>query len=241
MNDTPTIACLHATRGRPEKALATMRLWAERATNPGDIEYVLAYERDDTATEAHLDRMLPGSKMPWFDGEVVVIRGAFGGSAPAWNSAYSASSGSLLVQVSDDFVPPQDWDTALLNRLPSMWETENFVIAVNDGLRRDKLMTMFICTRAYAEQKNEFLHPGYFGLFSDDDVTFTAYKDQSNGNCRVIEARDLLFKHEHHCIGNQEPDETYRWQSRPEAYAHGKKLFCERHPHAYGKEARLWL
>jgi hypothetical protein len=57
----------------------------------------------------------------------------------------------------------------------------------------------------------------------------------------VIEARDLLFKHDHHCIRNEEPDETYRWQSRPEAYEQGKKLFLERNPHAHGKEAKLWM
>lgn len=236
-----TISLLHATKGRPEKAVQAMRLWAERATNPHEIEYVLAYERSDTATGAHLDAVLPTAEMPWHDGGVVVIRGDFGGSAPAWDSAYVASSGNLLVQVSDDFEPPEHWDTALLNRLPPLWETENMVIAVSDGLRRDKLMTMFICTRAYAIQKGEFLHRGYQSMFSDDDATFIAYKDQSNGNCRVIEARELLFMHKHHCIDNSEPDETYRWQNRPEAYSAGRKLFTERNPHAYGKEARLWL
>lgn len=218
-----------------------MRLWASRATNPREVEYVLAYERDDTATGAHLDAILPTAEMPWFEGGVVVIRGAFGGSAPAWNSAYKASTGNLLVQVSDDFECPQDWDTALLGRLPPLWERENIVIAVSDGLRRDKLMTMFICTRAYADQKGEFICPLFQSMFSDDDVTFTAYKDQSNGNCRIIEARDLLFRHDHHCIDNREPDATYCWQNRPEAYAAGRKLFMERHPHAYGKEAKLWL
>lgn len=236
-----TISLLHATKGRPEKCIATMRLWAERATNPREIEYVLAVERDDAATLNHLDAILPTAEMPWFEGGVVVIRGAFGGSAPAWNSAYKASTGNLLVQVSDDFEPPQDWDTALLSRLPPMWENEKCVIAVSDGLRRDKLMTMFVCTRAYADQKGEFLHPGYQSMFSDDDATFLSYKDQSNGNCRVIEARDLLFRHDHHCIDGRPPDATYAWQSRPEAYAAGRKLFWERHPHAYGREARLWL
>lgn len=236
----PTISLLHSTRGRPEKCIAAMRLWAERATNPGEIEYVLAYERDDAATESHLDRVLPGANLPWFDGEVVVIRGQFGGSAPAWDSAYKASSGNLLIQVSDDFVPPPDWDTALLNRLPPMWESERAVIAVSDGLRRDKLLTIFICTRAYADQKGEFLHRGFQSMFSDDDASYLAYRDQSTGNCRVIEARDLVFEHQHHVKLGIEPDETYRWQNRPEAYAAGQKLFNERNPHANGRDYRLW-
>jgi hypothetical protein len=79
-------------------------------------------------------------------------------------------------------------------------------------------------------------------MFSDDDATFRAYKDQSEGKCRVIEARDLIFTHRYHCAYPEVPeDETYRFQNRPESYEAGKKLFLERNPHAYGKEARLWM
>lgn len=239
--DTPIISLLHATRGRPEKAIATMRLWAEKATDPGQIEYIIAYEKDDAITGDHLDAALPESGLPWFGDGVVAIRGTFGGSAPSWNAAFKVSTAPLLVQLSDDTIAADNWDTALLNRLPPMWESENIVIAVNDGIRRDKLMTQFICTRAYADFKGEFLHPKFLSLFSDDDATFRAYKHQSEGKCRVIEARDLLFKHDHHCIRNEEPDATYAWQSRPEAYELGKKLFTERNPTAYGRDAKLWL
>lgn len=240
--NTPTISLLHATLGRPEKALATMRLWAERAYTPALVEYVLAWEKDDEASTKHFDEVLPTAEMPWADGGVVAIRGAFGGSAPAWAAAAMASSGELLIQVSDDFEPPEHWDAALLNRLPEKWETEPLVIAVSDGLRRDKLMTMFVCTTAYAAQKGEFLHAGYQSMFSDDDATFRAYHDQAQGKCRVIEARDLVFTHKHHCANPDVPeDDTYRWQNRPEAYEAGKKLFVERNPTAYNKHASLWM
>ncbi len=239
----PICSLLHATRGRPEKALRTMQLWAERATNPEQVEYVLAWEKSDEATTIHFDAVIPTLNLPWIGGSVMAIRGDFNGSAPAWDAAARASMGELLIQVSDDFDdPPQDWDMALLGRLPTGWEQESHVIAVNDGLRRDKLMTMFICTRWYAEQKGEFLHKGYQSMFSDNDATYLAYRDQSNGNCRVHEARDLLFKHNHHCANPDVPeDDTYRFQNRPEAYASGLKLFNERNPHAYGRDAKLWL
>lgn len=238
---TPTLSLLHATRWRPEKAIACMKLWMSRADKPGDIEYIIAYERDDVASDVAFEKALEGATDITF-GSVAAIRGDFGGSAPAWNAAFSASSGSLLVQVSDDFEPPENFDTALLNRLPPMWEKERLVIAVADGIRRDNLMTMAICTRAYANWKGEFLHPKYLGLFSDDDFTFRSFKHQSEGNCRVIPSKDLLFLHRHHCVNPDVPnDDTYEWQSRTEAYVHGKKLFLERNPHAYGTEAKLWM
>lgn len=241
MNGTPTIALLHATKGRPEKALATMRLWAERAYTPALVEYVLAWEKSDEASTKYFDEKLPIAEMSWSEGGVVAIRGEFGGSAPAWDAACRVSSGSLLIQISDDLLCPEHWDAALLNRLSPGWEQENIVIAINDGLRRDRLMCHAICTATYAAFKGEFLHAGYQSMYSDSDFTITAYRDQDRGQCKVIEARDLLFEHDHHCRTNTPPDQTYEWTNRPEAYAHGKKLFCERHPHAYGKEAKLWL
>jgi hypothetical protein len=240
--NTPTVSLLHATKGRPEKCIAAMKLWAERATNPGAIEYIIAYERDDVATEDHLDEVLSSEELPWFSGGALAIRGAFGGSAPAWNAAHKAASGALLVQVSDDSEPPQDWDAALLNRLSPQWEQERIVIAVSDGLRRDNLMTVAICTAAYAKWKGEFLHPGFQSMYSDDDFSFRAFKHQNEGECRVIPAKELVFLHRHHCANPDVPeDDTYRWQNRPEAYAAGRALFIERNPHAYGKDAKLWL
>lgn len=242
MSDTPVISLLHASKGRATKALQTMRLWAERCTRPEDVQYVFALESTDAETDAMLERELPVANLPWWnEGDVVAVRGNFGGSAPAWNAACKVSGGALLLQISDDLVCPQDWDTALLNRLPEQWETTPLVIAVNDGLRRDKLMTGAICTRMYADWKGEFLHPGFMSMYSDDDFTFRAYRDQQDGNCRVIEARDLLFEHQHHCKTNAEPDATYLWTGRKEAYEHGKKLFLERNPMAYNRDARLWL
>ena len=226
----PLISCLHATRGRPEKAIACMELWAERASDPAAIEYVMAYEKSDTATEQYLDAILPELEVPWAHDGVVAIRGDFKGSAPAWNAAYRASSGMLLCQVSDDFAPPRDWDVALLNRLPSNWEGKPIVIAVNDGLRRDKMLTMLVATRAYCELAGEFLHPGYKGVFSDSEATIRAYARQKEGIAEVIEARDLLFEHQHHSKTGEPEDATYAAQNSPEAYAKGKALFMERNP-----------
>lgn len=234
----PSISLLHSTLWRPEKAIACMQLWASRCSCPGDVEYVIAYERDDKSTEAALDNFLPEYEAPWAHGGVVVIRGDFKGSAPAWDAAYRASSGDLLVQVSDDFSCPVDWDVALLARLPAGWEGKPIVIAVNDGLRRDKMLTMFVCTRNYAELAGEFLHKGYQGVFSDSEATHRAYLRHETGLATVIEARDLLFTHNHHCKSNEPEDATYAHQNSPEAYEAGKKLFMERNPGAGGG---LWM
>lgn len=223
---TPVVSLLHATRGRPEKALSTMRLWAERAYTPALVEYVIAYEKEDTATGDALDAYLPAAEVPWFDGSVVAIRGDFGGSAPAWNAAYGVCSGNLVIQVSDDMEPVQHYDTALLNRLPQGWEEQPHVIATADSNRKDRLLTTFIATRAFCESEGCFLFPGFKSVWSDGDATYRAYKRKC-----VIEARDIAFTHKHPFFDRSvSMDSTYAAQNEPVRYADGERLFTERHP-----------
>lgn len=224
----PTISLLHATRGRPHKAMDAMRLWLERCHEPTAVEYIFAVDPDDAVDPLHDPLVV--STLPWADYLVVGNPGF--GSAPAWDAAYRASSGDLLIQVSDDFVPTPQWDRLLLGRLPDDWQNQPWVIAVSDGLRKDKLLTMLICTAEFANAQGEFLHAGFQSMFSDNDATARAYK----AGC-VIEARDLVFQHRHHCAFPEvREDETYRRQNSEKAYAKGRKLFCERH-----KDFPAWL
>ena len=222
----PVCSLLHATRGRPEKALAAMRLWAERAYTPALVEYVLAWEKEDEASTKYFDEKLPTAEMPWSGGGVVAIRGDFQGSCPAWNAAYSVSSAPLVIQVSDDQFPMDHWDVALLNRLPEGWRGNPHVIAVSDGNRKDRLLTQLIATRAFCELEGCFLYPGFKSVWSDGDATYRAYKR----GC-VIEARDLVFDHCHPFFDRSVAmDATYAAQNEPIRYADGEKLFTGRHP-----------
>lgn len=203
-----------------------MKLWAERCSNPKAVEYVIATERDDTATQHHFDNVLPELEVPWAHDGVVAIRGAFGGSSPSWNAAYRASAGSLLVQVSDDQSPPLHWDLALLNRLPENWENKPLVVAVGDSNRKDRLLTTLVATRRFCDEEGCFLFPGFKSVWSDGDVTYRAYRRNA-----VIEARDIVFEHKHPFFDKSlSLDETYKLQNEPVRYAKGEALFVTRHP-----------
>lgn len=222
----PVISLLHSTKGRPEKALQTMRLWAERAYTPALIEYVIAYESDDAGTGDYLDSKLPSENAPWSENGVVVVRGKFGGSCPSWDAAFRVSSGGLMIQVSDDMVPPLHYDAAILGRLPSGWENGSHVVAVGDSNRKDRLLTTFIATRGFCESEGCFLYPKYKSVWSDGDATFRAYQKGV-----VIEARDIVFEHKHPFFDKSVPmDETYARQNDTIRYYEGEKLFNERFP-----------
>lgn len=220
-----TISLLHATRWRPEKAIACMRLWMERAEKPQDIEYIFAFERDDVASDVAIEKALDNPDGITF-GQVSAIRGNFGGSAPAWNAAYKASSGSLLIQVSDDQEPPHHYDAAILTRLPTDWQEKPLVVAVGDSNRNDSLLTTLVATRKFCDEEGCFLFPGYKSVWSDGDATYRAYKRNA-----VVEARDLVFEHKHPFFNKSVPmDDTYKLQNEPIRYAEGEAIFNGRHP-----------
>lgn len=234
--NTPTFSLLHATYQRPEKAVAAMHMWFERATRPEAIEYIFACNEDDPSRA-----LLNGEWMR--NTQVRTVTGPFAGSAPAWDAAAKASTGLVLIQAQDDVEPPHNWDRELYARvmsIPSLYDSPAF-IAVSDGYRKDKLCCTAIMTRARYEQCGEFIHPGYISVFSDDDATIRAYADAAAGKCSLIEARYLVFLHRHHYHDKSVPmDATYERENSSKAYAHGQALFMKRNADLVAKGFKTW-
>ncbi|OAI56280.1 hypothetical protein AYO49_04610 [Verrucomicrobiaceae bacterium SCGC AG-212-N21] len=213
----PKVSLLHATRGRPEQALEARQKWLDLAAHSGRVEHIFAMDFDDEASLKSL------TSLPH---RVVQEKG--GGCVAAWNLAAEASTGSVLVQLSDDWTPIKGWDDVFVERLRDV--DQPGVLRPNDGHRRDDLLCMAILTRARLKQQGEFLHSGYFGIYSDDEYSFRAYQDGV-----VIDARDIVLLHDHPNYNpDVEMDETYINQNSSERDKHGRKVFLSRNPRAKG-------
>ncbi len=233
---TPTFSLLHASWGRPEKAVAAMKDALAKAAHPGAVEYIVAVNDDDAPTLAA------------FDAEAAfIVFGPFKGSAAAWDAAAKASRGRLLIQMQDDLVLPERWDETLVERvlqseplmpLYAILDNIPVVIAVSDGYRKDALLCTAICNRARYEQVGEFLHAGYLSVFSDDDFTVRAMRDAAEGRCKLIDARDIVFKHENPYHTGAPHDATLLRENSPEAYRIGAALFAQRNP--WAAKYRTW-
>ncbi len=230
----PLYSLLHATYGRPTKALQAMQMVIDRANNSFNMEYIFAVNSDDPSASQILGH---GS---------LVIADQFKGSAAAWDAAAAASSGEILIQMQDDLELPEKWDTELLHAVVSRgggmdWPFKPLVVAVGDGFRRDALCCTAICNRARYKQQGEFLHKEYISVFSDDDFTYRSLRDERDGKCTVIRARDMVFLHRHHFHDKSVPmDDTYRRENSAEAYRLGGALFAERNPRAGTDGLRTW-
>lgn len=249
---TPTFSILHATRGRPKKAGVAMRMWQDRATNPGDVQYILCCDEDD---ETRFDAIRETRGMDRFAHNCYVDHPSTG-SAAAWDFAAKFSIGEILIQAQDDIEPPQNWDNLILNKFEQVsalaviqfsdgskkaYSLKPAFLAISDGYRKDRLCCTAIMNRARFEQQSEFLHAGYLSVFSDDEVTYRAYRDQRDEKCIVIEARDLVFLHRHHYHDKSVPmDATYERENSHEAYRIGGALFAKRNPEAFKDGLKNW-
>jgi hypothetical protein len=241
----PIWSILHATRGRPEKAVAAMRMWEERAVDPSSIEYIFSIDADDVTGDFRIRSSLELNGLAKRFALAKIIQGENKGSAQAWNEAAKASQGWILIQAQDDVEPPVGWNQALIQRIKeSHVDKTSFVVAVSDGYRKDALLCTAICSRERYDQRGEFLCPRFQSVFSDDDFSYAAIRDARDGKCAIIDARDLIFKHEHHyhvADKTKAPwDSTYANQNSDEAYEKGRKLFFERNPEAATDGLRTW-
>ncbi len=227
---TPTWSIIHASRGRPAKAAAAMRMWRDRAAHPEDVQYVLCADADD---ETRFD-LIKATRDIDLKGAFVEHPGT--GSAPAWDFAAKFSTGWWLIQASDDVEPPERYDELLMAKVNEAghlfdWMTRPIVIAVSDGYRKDRLMTVAVCNRAYYKLRGEFIHANFQSMYSDDDFTVNAMDLAERGECVIIDARDVVMKHQNPYHTGAPQDATLLRQNSPEAYRIGSELFAKRNGH----------
>jgi glycosyltransferase involved in cell wall biosynthesis len=207
----PRISLLHATRGRWSRAISAMSLWLGRASNPEAVEHWFAIDEDDAESRDKLRRFR------------CVISAEGGYSVGAWNTAAADATGDVLIQIADDFEPPLGWDKLILDAIGGDLFAPK-VLRVSDGLREDGLITMAIATRRWYEAHGLF-HGEFRNVYSDNDLTARAEKAGA-----VINAKHLVFHHNHPIGGKVPMDAIYERGNDPAEYERAKAIYAQRHP-----------
>ena len=202
------ISLLHATRGRPIHALDAKELWLKKAKFPERVEHLFAIDHDDAESIA-------------LKQHAHVIQLQDGYSVGAWILAASKCTGDVLIQLSDDWLPPDGWDELIASRLNTDCEE---VLWIDDGNRTDDLMCMAITTRKYYLRHGLF-DPVFKNVYSDNDFTLRARKAGA-----VVDARDIKIKHDHPSIGTgKSMDAIYERGNQSAEYERAKAIFESKH------------
>ncbi len=241
---TPIFSVLHATWGRPAKAVEAMRMTLDRANMPDRIEYIFACNEDD---KTHAQLLMEIAKvhsdlkiMPLF------VTGLFNGSAPAWDAAAKISTGQILLQMSDDLELPLNFDSLIpeecAHQCGAWWNHRPSYIAVSDGFRKDSLCTCAVMNRKYYELSGHFIPPEYQSVHSDGEVTFRAKQRSVKGDAVWIDAKNITLLHRHHYNDHSVPwDEVYDRGNSQQAYETGLKLLTQRNPGIASSPLVDWL
>ena len=222
-NNNSFISICHAT-ARGYEALKVKERLLNSAEFPLAIEYIFCVDEDDIKSQQELL------------GERVILNPKGTGPVSAWNIAAKASTGAVLIQMSDDWQLPPRWDQGIFDCTREALDKER-VLLINDSNRKDILVTMAIVTRKYYEKYGYLFHPGFYSMYSDNELTARALKDNVLFDCRHY----LKFLHDHPMFnpknfdasGNFDEtsmDPVYYKSNHKKNYEEGKKLFLELHP-----------
>jgi glycosyltransferase involved in cell wall biosynthesis len=199
----PKISLIHATRDRPLVATQAMAMWFARAKHPERIEHIFVFDEDDEKSKT-LQRFRH------------TIQTGNGYSVGAWNLGAKECIGDIIIQLSDDWECPPNWDQSIDERLDV---TKEQVLRISDGYRKDDLLCMAILTRPYFE-KHGLFNPAFKNVYSDTDFTFRAAKNNA-----IVEAKDIAIIHHHPFWENRPLDATYERGNDVEEYNRAKKIF----------------
>jgi hypothetical protein len=205
-NRGPLFSILH-TSSRPSKWYKVRNDWHQKATRPGNFEYIACF--DERWGFSQVDEDFADSK----DVDVVWNEHPYkySGYVTGVNRAAAASSGQILIVVADDQFACEGWDEKLLAELdhaivPRRTDQEiaafalstPFVMEVSTNTVNEHgrgIFVMPILSRARYERLGYVFYPAYESMYADNDLCEQARRDKV-----VIDARNLIFPHEHPLI-----------------------------------------
>ena len=202
-SNLPKISLIHATRGRSLVATQAMTMWYSRAKHPERIEHIFVFDHDDEDSK----------RLKQFRHTIQTDNGY---SVGAWNLGAKECIGDIIIQLSDDWECPPNWDEMIESRLDI---TKEQVLSISDGYRKDGLLCMAILTRPYFE-KHGLFNPAFKNVYSDTDFTFRAAKNNA-----IVEAKDIAIIHHHPFWENIPLDATYERGNDVKEYNRAKKIF----------------
>lgn len=205
---------IHPTRGRPIPTRQVMYMWLDYFSKHNDVEYILSIDTDDAKTYMPVMKEFMGKA----NFRVVIAENK--NVVQALNQGAKHATGDVLVYVSDDFECYANWDLDI-QRAARDKGTDWFLL-VSDGIQTE-IATILFVSRGFYNCVGYLYYPEYISMFADPDITELA---RSRGV--LVDARHLLFKHNHRSIGGLPADAVSAAHENGKTWKHGEELFARR-------------
>lgn len=173
------ISILAPSRSRPHKSYETITKWLTMAKSL-PIQVVVSIDSDDPFRSEYI--ALYGNSVTLIVSSNSISPGS---AVKAINRAAEAAKENIMIVVSDDSDPIENWDEKLLNEVEGKTD---WILKVKDGIQ-DWILTQPILDRAYYNRKGYIYDPDFKHMFCDTWLTV-----QADISGRKLTS-NLMFKH----------------------------------------------
>jgi len=182
--------------------LGVLKIWQERALGWEDIEVVLV-------TDDPFSGEFPNMTSYVNTGRRDCVTG--------WNMAAEKATGDMFVQVSDDLLPPQNWDKILIS---IAGDAQYFSLQLPDERGLPDCVFHPVISRSVYEHFGYLYPPAFKSMFCDN---WLFYAHRQAGFLRRIKAARFC-NHTHRTTHNIEPDEVLLRHESLERYTEGRQI-----------------
>lgn len=212
---------------RPQQFMNFHKIWMDRAENKTDIKTHVAVNWEEHKQELkdyHVDEIM------------VVKTDRIGVCYPSYQLSSNLkceSDSDIVVFASDDFLPPENWDTYLKNK----FSNTNGCLFVPDGYQLedssnmiDPCITIPLMTYGCLKKLNHIIyHPIYNHMFSDNELHLNCKDLGMIINCYHD---GIQFLHVHHSAGLRATDQAdvhyhSKWKVDQDMWNRRKKMKLE--------------
>lgn len=181
------ISIIHPSRGRAAMSLRTITKWFEMSSMDAQVELLVSIDSDEPERsfyEAYPNLIVNNNRS----------------AIDAINNAAKVAKGDILMVVSDDTEPIQNWDSFIEDHAKN---DSDWILKTQDGIQ-NYIITMPVMDRAYYNRTGYIYHPDFQHLFCDTYMTcvadITGRKITSN----------IMFKHNHYSVNGEAPDDLHK-------------------------------
>lgn len=189
------ISILLPTRGRPENVTRLIDSALDTASDPKDIEFVIAVDEDDKSMADMLEN--PPRQTTIFSVSRQVL-------SKYWNDCFEKANGDILMHCGDDIIFRTDnWDTVVKDTFNKFEDNIVFVFGNDGSPHNGKFGTHGFIHRKWAETVGYFVPPYFSSDFNDSWL---------NDVARMIGRHvhiDILTEHMHPDLNKAIYDKTH--------------------------------
>jgi hypothetical protein len=181
------------------------KIWHTRSKNKNFKTHVLV---STDSEKAYLQKYFLDNNM---DNNILVFKPDYPGVClPSYklSSTLDYLDEDIIIFGSDDFTPPQDWDsyleTKLLNNHGVLFVRDGYQLPDSSNMLHPAITIPIMTGDALRKMNGVIYHPAYCHMFSDCELHMTAKQLNLLIDDRLSDS--TIFEHHHHASGKRKPD-----------------------------------